>query len=65
MKQANNFQSTTKQLTQLEIGEALAFPAVKLNTVRVTAYGLGFRLGRLYRTHADRDNRVIIVTRKK
>lgn len=65
MKQANNFQTTSEQIAQLGIGEALAFPAEKLHSVRVTAYNLGFQLDRLYKTHADRKERVIVVIRMK
>ena len=65
MKQANKFQTTSEQIAQLAVGEALAFPAEKLHSVRVTAYNLGFQLDRLFKTHADRNNRVIVVIRMK
>ena len=47
----------------LEVNQKVEFPIDKLRTVRVTASDLGLMFGRRYSTLADRDERIVTVTR--
>ena len=53
----------SKQIEEMEIGDSLELPAIKMRSVRALAYSIGFMHGRRYTTHSDRERRVIIVNR--
>ena len=50
-------------LKEMEVGEEVCFPLMQMKTVRVLASELGAIMERKYQTKADREARVIIVTR--
>lgn len=63
MEQSDKNEPLTNQLINMEVGRQLAFPAERLNVVRVTACDIGFKYGRRYTTRTDRENRTVTVTR--
>ena len=50
-------------LTELQVGERAVFPARRMDTVKVIASNLGFKLNRRYKTRSNREARTITVTR--
>lgn len=50
-------------LKGMEVGEKVSFPLMQMKTVRVLASELGAIMERKYQTKADREARVITVTR--
>lgn len=55
--------TVTSELKPMKIGESKEFPASLSTTVRSMASMLGFKWDRTYKTEADRERRVIVVTR--
>lgn len=53
------------QFEGLEVGEFLEYPAAQVGNVRSQASLNGFRFGRTFVTHIDREKNCIIVTRTK
>lgn len=52
-------------ITGLRVGQSTEFPILKMKSVRTQASELGAIYDRKYKTHIDRINRVIVVTREK
>ena len=57
--------SLTAEIRQLKIGESAIFPIERLATVQSSASREGLIRDRVYTTEADRESRIITVTRKK
>lgn len=53
----------TGELRELEIGQCAEFPAELCTSLRSMASALGFSMNRTYKTEADRERRLIVVTR--
>ncbi|MDD6007614.1 MAG: hypothetical protein PUC21_09975 [Bacteroidales bacterium] len=56
-------QTITSKIQELEIGQNIEFPAELCASLRSMASTLGFRYNRKYKTEADRERRLIVVTR--
>lgn len=54
---------TTQMLLSLAVGESIAFPLAKHASVRATCYSVGLTHDRTYTAHANRESRIIKVTR--
>lgn len=52
-------------ITGLRVGQSTEFPILRMKSVRTQASELGAIYDRKYKTHTDRINRVIVVTREK
>lgn len=52
-------------LNAMIVGDKEYFPAHQLGSVRTTCSNMSFRTNKLFRTHTDRVNKIIIVTRVK
>lgn len=50
-------------LLSLAVGESIAFPLAKHASVRATCYSVGLTHDRTYTAHANRESRIIKVTR--
>ena len=53
----------TGELEPMKVGETKEFPASLCTTVRSMASMLGFKWNRTYKTEADREKRVVLITR--
>lgn len=59
MKKSN----ITKTLENMKVGETVEFDILSISAVRNSASLLGLKLVRKYSTEADRERRIIAVTR--
>ena len=67
MKRMENNKSMRAQMIEMEPGQVLRFPleAKGYSTIRGYASDLSFLYLRKYRTHRDKDARMVIVTREQ
>ena len=67
MKMMENNKSMRAQMIEMEPGQVLRFPleAKGYSTIRGYASDLSFLYVRKYRTHRDKDARMVIVTREQ
>lgn len=52
-------------MREMEIGDGIQFPILKMSVVRSTASILGVELDRKYKVVLNREDRVVNVTREK
>ena len=62
---ARSKSNITVRISELGLNESLAFPIIKLSSVRSAASAIGLANNRLYRTETDRISQTITVTRLK
>ncbi len=63
MTTTKNTTELVETLRRMGVGESIDFPADRANSVRATASNYGFQWGRSFTTKANRQERIVTVTR--